>query len=257
VAAGCGCIVIVLIITGIVVAVMWKSTLEPKFMKWLSETTEQAIRPFAENAADDIADDPRVVERLGEPIKVTRDETEPFTLQNPHWKYKFEGSKESATGIVELQPNPGGGANQWQPTKLEITFEDGTSIDVLEDPAPEAEKPAADGETEETTGDSSDAASTDVQQPYKTAIARATSDMRVKQALGEPLREELVHGDLQPSRSEWEFVIHGANGNANGKASAESDGSKWKLNHAELTLPDGQTIDLMEEYGVNGVKETR
>src|SRR5262245_53906725 len=77
-AVGCGCVVVVLIIISIVLAIMWPR-IKPRVASWFTNIAEQALEPMAQNEAHQIADDPRVRERLGEPIKLTRDESVPFT----------------------------------------------------------------------------------------------------------------------------------------------------------------------------------
>jgi len=148
VAAGCGCIIVVLIIAGIVVAVMW-----PKIQTALSEfmnmAVEQQISPIVENKTEDMADDPRIKERLGEPIKVTRDESVPMNWLHPHFEFDVEGSKGKAKGVVDFESNQQTG--RFEPTKVEVTFEDGTSIDLLEEPAePDAAAPSDAAEPDES-----------------------------------------------------------------------------------------------------------
>ena len=243
VVVGCGCMTVLLIAIAIAVLVMWKP-LKEGFQKLLSKAEQEFAAQATREAEQRLEDDPRITDKLGTPIEVTADPDQPFTIRSPTLHFLIEGPEGKATATAELGGEDGGFSS------FEVTFEDGTKVDLLEEPPAQVEPEPEEGEALEEPVDG-DAAQNGLPQnlprPLLDAIERAQRDTRIQDKLGSPLRTELIRGNIEPSRSDWEFAIHGPNGTATGRAFGESDGAQWTLRRAEVTFDDGETLDLMAE----------
>jgi len=99
-------------------------------------------------------------------------------------------------------------------------------------------------------------------QPYKDGLAKATSDKRVGEALGEPVKAQwLAGGNFQDQGSsgtaELVVPLEGSKGEGVLNISATKSGGTWTVNRATVMIPaTGKTIDLVSGGGEDGDAKT-
>lgn len=90
---------------------------------------------------------------------------------------------------------------------------------------------------------------------YKQAVARAKSDSRVVEAIGQPIKEGMfVSGNTNveggSGKSDLTIPIHGPKGAAKIHAVATKSGGQWEYSNLTVEVEKtGETIDLNQSDG--------
>lgn len=80
-----------------------------------------------------------------------------------------------------------------------------------------------------------------------TAADMVTNDVRVKEALGEPVTVEPGDPPVEPASTDtcsFDLPLSGPNGKATGHITGQRAATGWEVTSAMVTLADGSTIDL-------------